>query len=119
MAHCPWPGALLLAGEAVPMESRNAGEQIWLGRMYAQLGRTDEAEVAYRTAVKLGPTNPDSWVALFRFLHRQNRGQEIDTEIAAARPHLKMIHDPGGLAGIYDAAEKTNEANQYYRQLLA
>lgn len=111
--------ALLLAGEAVPMESRNAGEQIWLGRMYAQLGRTDEAEVAYRTAVKLGPTNPDSWVALFRFLHRQNRGQEIDTEIAAARPHLKMIHDPGGLAGIYDAAEKTNEANQYYRQLLA
>ncbi len=110
--------ALQLTGKAVPAGSPIPGEQIWLGKMFEQLSRTDDAEAAYRAAIELAPMDPDSWVGLLRFLSRQNRREAIDAEIMAAKQYLKKLDDPGDRARIFEAAGKYDEASRYYQQSL-
>ena len=111
--------ALTLADTAVPADSPNPRDQIWHAQMLAALGQMDQAEVAYRAAVELGPQDPDAWIALLRFLKGRDQQQAVDTEVIAAQKHLNDPGNPDVMARMYEAAGKIQEADQNYQQVLA
>ena len=88
-------------GEAVPKDSPNPPEQIWLGAMLEKLRQPGDAEVAYRAAVRLDPHQANSWIALISFLNRQKR--PIDDELAEALGKLKELPDSRDFARLFEA----------------
>lgn len=106
-----------LVDEAVPKDARNPQEQVWRGAMLEKLRLPDEAEVAYRDAVRFDPRQANSWIALIGFLNRHQK--TVESELAEAREQLKAHADSGDFARLFEAARKFDEAETSYKQQLA
>ena len=109
--------ALKLVGEAVPRDTPDPQEQIWVGAMLEKLRQPGDAELAYRAAVRLDPHQANSWIALISFLNRQKK--PFESEIAEARELFKAQSDSGDFARLLEAAGQFDEPEQYYIKRLA
>ena len=81
--------SLELARQAVPRDSPDFRDHLWLGQILWLLDERGEAEASFRRAVELAPTVLDSWVALvlyYRRIEQPSKAEAILADIAASRP---------------------------------
>ncbi len=81
--------ALELAARAVPADSKNPADLMWLGRLlYAGKDR-DGAEKAFRRAVAAKPDDPDGWMLVIDLLLAGNRRDDARKEYEAGRKAVR------------------------------
>lgn len=80
--------ALELARQAVPSDSKDYKERIWLGQILSATGRGVEAEKEFRQAIDLAPDQPDPWVALILHHARRKESQQGEAVIKQAEEKL-------------------------------
>jgi tetratricopeptide (TPR) repeat protein len=111
--------ALALARQAVPADSREGRDYLWLGQVLAVLGRRAEAEPALRRAVQLAPASPDARVALVQFLAGTGQQAEAETALHEAQRALAGEQAPLALAACCEALARWDEAEAQYQAALA
>ncbi len=111
--------AMQLINEAVTPESNNYQDHLWLGQVLAASGRTEEAEAAFRRAVSLADTVPETWVALVRFLANNGKTTPARSQIQGAEAKLAPDQKPLALAQCYEAVGQPDLAAKYYQQAQA
>jgi tetratricopeptide (TPR) repeat protein len=106
--------ALELAGKAVPADSKDYRDHLWLGQVYATAGQPRQAERAFRRARDLAPTAPETWVVLLAFLARVDaKGAEV--ELQAAKARLPKDRLSAVLGPAYEALGRPEQAEEHYR----
>jgi len=108
--------------------SKNYRDHLWLGQVLGILARRVEAgqrdeiladaEESLRRALGLAEKRPEVWVALVRFLARNQRTGEAEAAIAQARSAISAEQAPLALAQCYEALEKLPEAETHYLAAL-
>src|SRR5262249_10494650 len=98
-----------LLTEAVGKDSKDYRDQLFLGQVLWSLDNRkyrQEAEGAFRSAVKLEPKAPEAWVALVTFLAATDRKMEAEEEIGHAKDAVPAQDAALALAACYEAVEK-------------
>jgi tetratricopeptide (TPR) repeat protein len=123
--------ALDLAATAVPPDSKDYRDHLWLGQVLwvaAQRANVDpsrrriveeRAEQALRHAVELAGDAPDARVALVQHLIRTGRAEDAAAAVRAAEAELPSEHAPLALAQCYAALGKPDKAKELFRAALA
>lgn len=118
------PGrALDLARRAVPADSADSRDQLWLGVVLSASGpgreAEAEAEAALRRAVKLDGKASEARVALVRHLSRAGQEDKAEAAIQETRRELPPDQAPSVLARCYEAIGRPDQAAEQYRAALA
>ena len=111
--------ALELAGHAVPADSTDYRDHIWLGQIFWAIGRQPQAENALRHAVRLADTVPDTWVALVHYLARTEQKNKAEAAIQDAQGKIPAERAPLALAQCYEALGRKDRAEEQYHLTLA
>ena len=111
--------AAALAVAAVPADTRDYREQLWLAHMQWATGRPLDAEATLRQAVKGAPRVPDVWVALVRHSARMEQLFQLDAAFEEMRQKMPDDRLATTLAGCYHAAGHLEAAEEVYRKALA
>jgi tetratricopeptide (TPR) repeat protein len=109
--------ALQLAQQAVTADSKDYAGLLWLGHLAAQAGQPDEAERAFRRAVEVADTVPDTWASLTLFLARTDP-KKAEVELEKAKLKLAKDKLPLALAPGYEALGRIETAEEQYRAAL-
>ncbi len=124
--------AVEVAQKAVPSNSKNGGEQAWLGQILGVVGRQakaegrsadaaellGDAEKALRRAVKLEPKLPIVWRALVQYYALLNEQFKAETVIDEARKSLSTGDLPPFLAQCYEMVGNLDAAEEQYNAML-
>jgi tetratricopeptide (TPR) repeat protein len=110
--------ALDLAKQAVSTDSRDYRDHLWLGMVYWSSEGKAEAEKAFRKAVELNPTTPETWIPLVLLLAQTDRKAEAEAEMQKAQEKLKPEDMPLLLCAGYEALGKRDRAEEQYLALL-
>lgn len=110
--------ALDLARRAVPEDSKDPSDHLWLGQILAGAGRAAEAEAEYRKAIALDGTRPEAWMALVQFLIRSGPRPRAEAAATEAGPKL-AASAPLALALIETTVGHTEAAEAIYVKELA
>lgn len=111
--------ALSLAEEAVPSDSKDYRDRVWLGQIQWAAGKNSEAEAELRLAVKLAPHLADAWVPLVLHYARTGAKDKAILAIAEARQALPKESARLALGQCYEAIGDSKQAQQYYEEALA
>ena len=82
--------ALTSLNQAAPVDSKNAEDWVRRGRVLLRLGKTGEAEEAFRRAVALAPQLPQPSLALVEYLLAMQRTSEAEEEIRKIENRLSQ-----------------------------
>ena len=82
--------ALTSLNQAAPVDSKNAEDWVRRGRVLLRLGKTGDAEMAFRRAVALSPQLPQPSLALVEFLLATQRTKEAEEEIRKIENRLSQ-----------------------------
>src|SRR5262249_43370484 len=119
--------ALDLAAKAVPKDSKDHRDWIWLGQvLWAAAQRADveptrrmeaeqQAVAALQRAVELAPTAPEGHVALVQHLARTGHLEDAEQVIEQARARLPAAQAPLALAQCYAALGSLERARPLFR----
>ncbi|HZT81556.1 MAG TPA: tetratricopeptide repeat protein, partial [Gemmataceae bacterium] len=108
------------AAEAMPRDSADYRDHLWLGQVLAASGqRPDDAERSLRRAVELGERVPETWVSLVEFLAARGRKEQAEKEIGRARERLPKDVAPLALAPCWEALGQPDRAREQYEAALA
>ncbi|MBX3413773.1 MAG: tetratricopeptide repeat protein [Pirellulales bacterium] len=102
------------AEAVVDEDSTEFGDHLWQGQLFARAGRRDDAEAAYRRAVKHGPQEPLCWIALVTQLVQNGKRDEAQatlTEVEASVPADKLAATMGQCNEVLGNVE---QAGQHY-----
>src|SRR5581483_8763231 len=110
--------ALEQARQAVPADSKDHRDHLWLGQVAAAAGQRDQAEQSFRRACALNGAAPESWTALILFLARTDP-KRAEAELPNARRQLPKDTAPLALAACYEALGKAEQAEAQYNTALA
>ena len=114
----------------VPADSNNSEGLRWRGQILARIDENDLAGKSFRTAVELESNNPDTWVALVRFLLTSDQRDEAEMEMRNAQVQLPEKFVPMTLARCYELSgsiqtpsrdsrlQSLRQAEQFYKQAL-
>jgi tetratricopeptide (TPR) repeat protein len=105
--------ALDLARRAVPKNSKNFGDYLWLGQIALHAGDRGAAEEMLRRAVALADREPDPRVALVLLLAPHDRKRAL-----AALEEARRLLPPLALGACYEAVGQLAEAKQQYAAAL-
>jgi predicted Zn-dependent protease len=113
-----WRRARELARAAVPLETRDYREHLWLAGILEAAGQSNQAEEALWRAVHVAATLPEPWIALVRYLARHGRPQEADDVLQQARcklspPRAKFVFAQG-----QEALGRLDLAETYYQKQM-
>ncbi len=111
--------ALELARRAVPPDSADYRDHVWLGQVFLAAGQSAEAETELRRAVALAGDRPEPWVALVQSLVATHRPDVAEATIEEARRALPPDRAPEALAPCYELIGHWDEAQEQYQALLA
>jgi tetratricopeptide (TPR) repeat protein len=106
--------ALVLARDAVAVDSPDYGDQVWMGRLLAAANVHDEAEQKLRKAAEAQPGKPEAWVALVQLLASRNRIKDARTVLDLAREKIEPKSRPLALAQCAEALGETQDALSFY-----
>lgn len=109
---------ILKAKLEVPDDSRDPFGHLWIGHIYDQAKKPDDAEASYRRAVKTGPTLPETWLMLVDHLIAQKKNSDAQQALMAARKELPEDHVNQVLGPGYEALGEIALAEQYYLAAL-
>jgi tetratricopeptide (TPR) repeat protein len=107
-----------MARRAVPADSRDFRDQVWLGQVLALAGDTAEAEAALRRAVLLGPEEPEAWLALVAYLARAGADADAATALAEARRQLPAELVPLTAAIVHETLGRIDDAEKEFQEAL-
>jgi tetratricopeptide (TPR) repeat protein len=119
--------SLELARRAVSPDSKDYRDQLWLGAIYLAASRPVEAGAAYRRAVTLAGTVPQTWGAYVAYLVRTEPKdrppalKEVKAEDAIREAELQLPPDQAQLvlARCYTMTGLADRAEQQYQAALA
>jgi tetratricopeptide (TPR) repeat protein len=111
--------ALELARQAVADEPDDPHHRLWLGQLLWSMRHVEEAEQAFREAVRVADDIPDTWVALVQHLARTRQTEAANAALEEAAKKLPPDQAPIALAQCYEALGRHDRAEQYYRAALA
>ena len=107
------------ARRLVHPQSKDYRDQLWLGQVLSAGGRESaDAEAAFRQAVALGESRPETWVSLVRYLAATGQFAKAVDEIALAEKKLADDVKRLAVAQCYDALGAQDQAEQAYRAVL-
>ena len=95
--------ALQLARQAVTADSKDYRSLLWLGQLADRAGERAEAERAFRRAVEVADTVPDTWAGLILFLVRTDP-KKVEAELDRAKLKVPKNKLPLLLAPCYEVA---------------
>lgn len=102
--------ALKLAREAVPANSTDFQDYVWLGQVMLAFGQAGPAEQEFRKAVSMAKDTPDAWLALIQFLIRAKRNADAEQALSDATKALPPDQAALTLARGYELLGRTDEA---------
>jgi tetratricopeptide (TPR) repeat protein len=108
-----------LAEQAVPADSKDPRDHLWLGQMLFSAGKNDRAEERLRRALDLSEAAADPWVAavvLEARVGRREKAEELITEAARKLPPAKRDL---ALAQCYEAVGRPELARAHVATALA
>jgi tetratricopeptide (TPR) repeat protein len=110
--------ALELARQAVPPDSKDYRDQIWLGWLLWATGCREDGEKHLGRAIELAPTAPETWVALIQMLSRS--GQKDKAKSHMAQAEAKLPKDKRGLvlAQCHEILGQPTHARALYQSAL-
>jgi tetratricopeptide (TPR) repeat protein len=109
--------ALEWARKAVPLDSPDYKDHIWLGQLLWAADQPQQAEARFRHAVQLAGKAPDARVALVQYLART---RQTEKALAAIRDAERQLgQDSLALARCYEAVGREDLAEQHYEAALA
>ncbi len=110
--------ALRLAHQAVPGESADYRDRLWLGQILWAAGKRDEGEKEMRRAAELGRGVAHPWVVLVRHQARAGEIRKAEATIEEARKAIRPAEAPLALAQCCEAVARTERAAEEYRKAL-
>ncbi len=111
--------ALELARQAVPPNSPNYQDHLWLGQILGAAGKSAEAENEIRQAVALKGDAPEARVALVVWLARTGKTEQAKTAVEDAQKALPQDQAPLALAQCYAAIGQLDEAHTQFQAAVA
>ena len=122
--------ALALSRLAVPGDSRDYRDFLWLAHVYQQAERDakepgpkqshlQEADTCLRQATALAPHAPDTWIALVEHLVRTDRAALIPEVLQQAKKTVPTGRLPLTLAHCYEVMGRHDEAESFFREALS
>ncbi|MEX2318072.1 MAG: tetratricopeptide repeat protein [Pirellulales bacterium] len=109
--------ALEMAKKDVEEHPENPSNHIWYGQLLDSIGKTDEAEQAYRKATQAGPKLPIAWEFLVRRLVSAKKKNEAAAAVREASATLS--EDLLAMAALYQVIDDPQQADQFYQKALA
>jgi tetratricopeptide (TPR) repeat protein len=107
-----------MARHAVPADSRDYRDQVWLGQVLALAGRCEQAELALRRAIELRADQPETWLALVAQLAHCGRDADAEAALEEARRKLPPSVVPLTVAVAQEALGHLTQAEADYREVL-
>ncbi|MCI0379017.1 MAG: tetratricopeptide repeat protein [Gemmataceae bacterium] len=108
-----------LARQAVAAAAKDYRNHLWLGQVLFSKGQANaETEDAFRTAIGLAPQQPETWIALVRYLVAIGQEESADKELESAKEKLPAEKLPLTLAHCYEALGKTKLAEHEYQSAV-
>lgn len=104
--------------KATALAPRYSIPHVYLGRVYAALGRNAEAEREFQTAASLSPFSTEVRNALGRFYLEAGRRAEAEGEFRASLAGIPTVEGWRGIAEISALRNSPAEAEQAWRRLL-
>ncbi len=111
-----WKDAIELAAKAVPENSTNYQDQIWLGRVYWSAGDRNKPEAMFRKATELAPEALESWLLLMQYLAATERKNEAMKIFDQAKEKVKKTELSIFLALAYSQLDQVDKAIEAYKQ---
>jgi tetratricopeptide (TPR) repeat protein len=112
-------GAAHFARKLVRPQSKDYRDHLWLGQVLSAGGReSPDAEAAFRQAVALGEGQPETWVALVRYLATTGQFAKAIAEIESAEKKLAGDIKLPTVARCYDALGALDRAEAAYKEAL-
>jgi cellulose synthase operon protein C len=103
---------------AVARNSTDFHDHIWLGQMLEAAGQVEEAEQAFRAAIKPGETSPVPWTALVMHLVTAGRKDVAETVLKEAAEKVAARDRPLMLARCHETLGNRTLAEQFYGEAL-
>jgi len=110
---------LELARKAVPADTTDPREQLWLGQILTALNQNAEAEKILRRATAQAGDMPEVWVSLVSLLARTGQKEAAEAAIAQAQQKLPEKQAPLALAVCWEALDRHDKASGYFKAALA
>lgn len=107
--------ALQLAQEAVPADSADYRDHLWLGQLFRAMRQAERAEASFRRAVALAGNVADVWVALTQFLVGSGQPEKAEAAIRQAEQNLPMDQCRLALAQCHEAVGRLDRAEELYQ----
>ncbi|MCE5302575.1 MAG: tetratricopeptide repeat protein [Planctomycetaceae bacterium] len=125
--------ALEMARKSAASQSKNPGEQLWLGQVLSIVGRRakteqnaaqaerllNEAEQALLRAVELSPETAAPWIALVQFYQENDNSRSAEQTIEKAAKKIAPKQTPLALAQCYAIIKKFDLAEAKYEAAMA
>jgi tetratricopeptide (TPR) repeat protein len=111
--------ALTYAAKAVPADSKDYRDHIWLGQIQWAAGKNAEAEQHLRRAIDLAPDVSETWVALVSHLARTGAKEQAVQAVAEAQKKLSKERAALALGQCYEIVGQTERAKQLFEEALA
>jgi tetratricopeptide (TPR) repeat protein len=112
--------ATQIGKRVVQQDSKNYRDHLLQGQLLSAGGRLSaEAETAFRRAVALAERQPETWVALVRYLGSTGQFAKALEEIASAEPKLDADVRYVALASCHEVLGTLDEAEKMYRKAMA
>ena len=111
--------ALDLARKAIPANSKNYRDRLWLGRILWAAGEPLKAEPELRRAVELAGNAPDAWITLVQFLARTGQKDQARAAIKRAQAQLPGDRAPLALARCFTEVGEVAQARAQLQAALA
>ncbi|MBZ5527918.1 MAG: tetratricopeptide repeat protein [Acidobacteriia bacterium] len=113
-----YPAAIEILQKGIVLAPRYSLPHIYLGRVYAALGRNADAQQEFQRALALSPLNMEAHNALGRLYLDAGRLAEAEAEFRASVGSIPTIEGWRGIAEISMLRNSPREAEEALRRLL-
>jgi tetratricopeptide (TPR) repeat protein len=110
--------ALVLGRQAVPADSRDYRDYLWLAHLYQAGSKFDLANELLAEARALAPHSPDVWVAIVEHLALSGRAAEVPRLLGQVQKFVPPYRLAFTQARCYEVLGQFDLAEQYYRQAM-
>ena len=111
--------ALALARKAIPVDSKDYRDRLWLGQILWAAGDRAEAEPRAAPRRRTGRRGADAWITLVEFLARTGRKDQARAAIEQARGRLSYDQAPLALARCFEEVGDLGQARAQLKTALA
>ncbi|MCI0459244.1 MAG: tetratricopeptide repeat protein [Gemmataceae bacterium] len=108
--------ALEFARKAVPSDSKDPRELLWLGHVLCASDKWADAEPVFRRAVAVGEKSPDTWITLVQYLVRTGRKDQARTVLTEIPRKLPAEQVPLALAQCHESLGEFDQAWRLYQE---